>query len=253
MNKHVLIVRPEPAASQLASMLTDIGVDALPLPLIEFTPSPEIDKLRSALGELQPKDWILAVSTQAIIHAQEYMQSHSLPWPNVQYAAIGDTSGALLHEVTQQQVLRPAPPQTSESFLHLKAIRNLTSGRCLILRGNGGRDKIRTQLESQGVDVSYCETYSRTETNFDVKQFLSAKHQNIDMIIVTSGQQLEYLSKVVEKPLNLWLHTCILYVPSDRLKIRAEQLGFQTIYSVGSAANSAFLAILTKHKNSGIN
>lgn len=252
--KHVLVIRPQPAASQLVDMLKSIGINAFSLSLFEYEPHKNLSQITSALKRLQAGDWIIAVSTQAVSYAHSHMLAQSLSWPtDVNYAAIGDSSGKLLQRITGQKILTPPYPQTSESFITLPEINHITSGKCLILRGDGGRELIKEKLQYQGAQVTYCETYQKTPINIDIKQFLSAKYQNIDTLIVTSGQQLEYLNKVVEKSLHLWLHTRILYVPSDRIKLRAKQLGFQSIYSVGSATNTNFTATLKEHKNSGIN
>lgn len=252
--KQVLVIRPQPAAAQLVEMLEGGGINALSLSLFEYQAHTELNQLPTALKKLHAGDWVIGVSVPAVSYAQAELQAQGLSWPSeINYAAIGDTTAQLLHQFTQQPVITPAQPQTSETFLQHPQIQQITSAQCLILRGDTGRELIKEKLQSQGANITYCASYKKTPINIDIKQDLSAKYQNIDTLIVTSGQQLEYLSKVVEKSLHLWLHTRILYVPSDRIKHIAKRLGFQSIYSVGSAANADFTAILKEHKNSGIN
>jgi len=254
MRKAVLIVRPEPKASELKKLLAQQHIPAYPLPLIQISRHPQINLLTTALNRLHSQDWIIAVSPNAVQYAHLQIQTENISWPQVHYAAIGNATAKQMHQYIQDKIWVPHSPQNSESLLSLPIIQQLDRGSCLILRGDTGRDLIKDQLTQQGLQVSYCATYKKTRTTRDINSFLCTKYQNIDSIIVTSGQQLEYLGEMVKKQLYSWLISRNLFLPSDRLKEKAKCMGFQSVYSIGSAENVDFLAALVEQisKHSGI-
>ncbi|MDF4358644.1 uroporphyrinogen-III synthase, partial [Vibrio parahaemolyticus] len=115
----------------------------------------------------------------------------------------------------------------------------------LILRGNGGRELIKDALVRRGAKVHYSETYKREFILFDPVSCVSLwKTLQINQIVVTSGEQLDYLCSQLTSEQLAWLNQQELYIPSQRIADIAIQRGFTRVRCTGSASNQELLAAL---------
>ncbi|ELR63224.1 Uroporphyrinogen-III synthase [Photobacterium marinum] len=244
----ILITRPAPECHQLTQQLHAAGISAIAQPLLEIQPGQQLPSLIPQLNSLQPDDFLIAVSVHAVNLAHNYLMSHDASWPkNVHYMAVGHKTAAALEKCTGCDVLSPVSRCDSEGLLALPALAQLQGRRIVILRGNGGRELIYQTLQQRGADVSYCETYQRSWIALDGKQLSQVwQARHVSSLVVTSGEQLAYLSSLVPESDKAWFLQCHLFVPSQRIADQALQLGFRTISTVGSAANSALFTTLSK-------
>ncbi|UJF19405.1 uroporphyrinogen-III synthase [Vibrio sp. SS-MA-C1-2] len=249
----VLILRPKSEAKKLVAELQRENIPATYCSLFSIMPGKALNQLKSQLDTLRSKDFLIAVSVNAVKEADSWLKSQNSRWPTeVNYYAVGQKTAQALSQMTQCKVVAPQQQQTSEGLLEIAALKNTTTGKALILRGNGGRELIKTQLEEQGIDVQYCETYQRKWLERDFDQLAQHWQQSVKTVVVTSGEQLLFLNRNLSSALQQWLHGCRLYVPSERIKQQAKQLGFTSITSVGSAANSTLITVLRDDKQNGI-
>lgn len=133
----------------------------------------------------------------------------------------------------------------SEHLLRLPELNNVAQQQVLILRGNGGRELIKDALVRRGAKVHYSETYKREFIPFDPVSCISLwKNLQINQIIVTSGEQLDYLCSQLTSEQLTWLNQQELYIPSQRIADIAIQRGFTRVRCTGSASNQELLAAL---------
>ncbi len=92
--------------------------------------------LPSRLGALSAGDMVFAVSKYAIQYAHPLLTRQGLSWPaQLQYFAVGHTSGLLLHTLSGLPVEYPRDGESSEHLLALPALQRVKGRHALILRG----------------------------------------------------------------------------------------------------------------------
>ncbi|HIF9228731.1 TPA: uroporphyrinogen-III synthase [Photobacterium damselae] len=249
----ILVTRPSPDGEQLAHQLCAVGLTAIHQPLLAITSGDEVDLLISQLNWLKSDDFLIAVSDHAVKLAHNYLQSQGASWPkNVHYMAVGHKTAATLAKVTGQSVLMPQHRCDSEGLLALSELQQIRHRRVLILRGNGGRELIRQELIARHAEVHYCETYQRCWLPLDGTTLADSwQQQQVDKLVVTSGEQLAFLHQLVPQHNHAWFLNCHLFVPSQRIADQASQLGFTHISTVGSASNQALFTFLSNMSTMG--
>ncbi|MDD9195358.1 uroporphyrinogen-III synthase [Aliivibrio sp. S3MY1] len=249
----ILVTRPEQESQALCDALQALGHPAISYPLLTIHPGKELSQLPELFSSLSDGDFLIAVSQHAVEHTQHYLQRHQIEWKKgVSYLAVGQKSAQHLKTYISDPVHFPTPSD-SEHLLALPILNRVAGKKALILRGNGGRDLIYQALEALGAEVNYCEAYQRKMTPFDGK--LNAKKwqaQNINTIIITSGEQLSFFTSQFAGTDLDWVLHCRLLVPSERINQLGQQLGYQHIETVGGASNSDLLHYISEHHHDGI-
>ncbi|WP_413285565.1 uroporphyrinogen-III synthase [Vibrio sp. MA40-2] len=245
----VLITRPSPDGEQLCDELGAVGIEVVYQPLIAFSSSQGCGHVANLLKEA---NFVIAVSKPAVEWANKSLQSQRQFWPHSTcYLAIGQKTADKLSEVTAQKVHCPEVSD-SEHLLVLPHLQQINNAKVVILRGNGGRETIRTVLEQRGANVEYCEVYQRKPLLFDghssVKNW---KNNNVTQIVLTSGDQLSYFFNRIPKEEHEWLFRQRLIVPSKRVSELAKQLGFRNIMVSGSASNPDLVAVIQQQCTTG--
>ncbi|GAM63977.1 uroporphyrinogen-III synthase [Vibrio ishigakensis] len=237
----VLIVRPEPDASELQSALSAEGIASLCYPAVSFIPS-TISK--QAIQYLISSDFIITVSKPATQFTQQILDSHNQAWPEASYLAVGKGSAELLSQCSKYKVLHPNI-ETSEGLLELLASETLQQKQISILRGDSGREFLKEQLEKRGAMVNYFESYRREwHPLASEEQITKWRSFEIDTAIVTSFEQLKFFAQQVPSADKNWLHSLQLLVPSQRVAKLATDIGFQKVRSLEGAANQQILEAL---------
>lgn len=243
----ILVTRPSPAAEALVSRLCARGQVAWAMPLIEFTPGLDLDRLPAMLTALQPDDLVFILSQHAIQYASPALTRAQLLWPEgLDYYAIGRTTALALHASSGHDVIWPHERETSEVLIQLPGLQNVAGKRALILRGNGGRELLAETLQARGADVQFVECYQRCAKIYDgAIEGRRWRDRNINTLVVTSGEMVQQLySLFPEIDREEWLLHCRLVVVSDRLASRARELGWRDIQVAEGADNDALLRAL---------
>ncbi len=238
----VLVTRPGERGDELCSLLKKHGISAYHHPLINISADLTDTHLSAHFEKAQI---IVAVSQHAVQCAQQILTNEEKSWPkHAIYLAVGQKTAHYLGKYTQQKVHYPKVGD-SEHLLQLPQLYNVDQRYILILRGNGGRELIKQELVKRGAKVHYSETYKREFIPFDPLSCVALwKAQQISQIIITSGEQLDYLcNQLTSEQLN-WLNKKELYIPSQRIADIAVQWGFTQVKCTGSASNQELLAAL---------
>ncbi|QUJ67422.1 uroporphyrinogen-III synthase [Photobacterium sp. GJ3] len=242
----VLITRPAPKGDALASALAERGIASLVQPLLTIAPGSGLPRLGDQLAALQEGDCVIAVSTHAVKMAHTYLTEQHISWPEgVHYLAVGQQTAEVFAQACGQMVAAPQR-EDSEGLLALPELAQPAQHKVLILRGNGGRELIFETLVERQASVSYCETYARHWLALKGDTLYPEwQQQGVDTLVVTSGQQLAYLVRLLPVQARDWLYGCRLLVPSERIETEARDIGFRHVTMVGSASNAALLTALS--------
>ncbi|WP_144211447.1 uroporphyrinogen-III synthase [Shewanella donghaensis] len=234
----VLLSRPEGRNQAMADKLQMKGVDYMVTPLLSVIAThnninPHI---------LSQADSIIFISTNAIKFAATALNNQ---FPNCRYYAVGQATADALAQYGITAEVAPEESQDSEGLLSLTSLKDIEKQHIVIIRGIGGREKIAQQLTLRLANVSYWEVYQRTSPKLDPKTVCGQWQQfGIDTIIVTSGEVLENLIKLVPKELFAWLLSCHIIVPSNRVEQRAKIAGFNNVTNANGANTQAILQAL---------
>ncbi len=249
--RRILICRPEPEASRLASAFQAAGAEVRVLPLIAREPLPETPERRTTLLNLDEFSHIIAVSPYA---ARLLMDAIDTWWPQLpvglRWYAVGAGTAAELarHGLP---VRRPAQGWTSEALLQLPSLNRVEGDRVLLARGDSGRELIRDTLTDRGARVTvlplyrrYCPDYPAAELDRALGAFAP------DAVIALSGETLNNLIALCAKRGHN-LYDRLLIVPADRVADHARSQGFASPCVPGSLADSEIVATVAAHLRDG--
>ncbi len=247
MLPNILVTRPEPQNQSLVNKLRDLGWSATGQPLIEITQGGELELLSHKLAQLRPQDMVIAVSANAVSYAHQQLQQERIAWPNqVNYFAIGQKTTQAWSGQAGIVSIHPEQPD-SEGLLQLPVFSKVRNKQVLILRGNGGRETIASQLGQRGAKIQYCETYQRIKTtlNGDILT-LNWQQSGINNAIITSGEILGALLYLIPTSAKAWFEQVQLVVPSERIAKLAKQQGLNKVQVAEGASDQALIACLQK-------
>jgi uroporphyrinogen-III synthase len=242
--RRILICRPEPEASRLASRFRAAGADVRILPLINREPVPETPERRTLILSLDEFSHVIAVSPFA---ARLLLDEIDTWWPQIPMGIRWYGVGAGTAAVLAEHGLNPRkPPEgwTSEALLALPSLNNLQGERVLLARGESGRELIRETLEARGARVTplplyrrFCPEYSPEQIQETVETFAP------EAIITLSGETLNNLIALCANSSHN-LYDRLLIVPADRVAEQARAAGFTNPCIPGSLADKDIVATI---------
>ena len=142
----------------------------------------------------------------------------------------------------------PEQRATSEGLLELEEMNTLRikSKTVSILKGVGGRRKLKSVLEKRGASVAHINCYRRVPSGVKIKNALRESGvKSPDVIISTSSTIVKILAEKIEWENLRRLYDTPMVVPSSRVARTARGLGFrgQLIVSNGAASAAIIEAV----------
>ncbi len=183
----ILITRPEPEATQLATLLLQDDIEARVLPLLHI----RFLNQNPAHQTLTPSDALIFVSKNAV---------SAYPHPPIENAcfAVGKSTAKLLTEKGFDCVLYPTDGEGSEALLALPELQVVKGRHFTIVCGVEGREVLEKTLIDRGALVSHLITYQTHFRPIEEKD-LTLLHEHYDLIITTSTHGLGYLAKIADQ------------------------------------------------------
>ncbi|MCL9777525.1 uroporphyrinogen-III synthase [Vibrio methylphosphonaticus] len=239
----VLVTRPGTQGVELCELIKKVGGTALHHPLIDIIPCKPNGNF---IHQIQNADIIIAVSQHAVINAHHTLLESGSTWPaNRIYLGVGQKTAHELSNTCKQNVHYPTTSD-SENLLKLPELMDISGKTIIILRGNGGRELIHQQLTHRGAKVRYLEVYQRQFIPISSNDLDKWQSLTLETIIVTSGEQLDYLIAQTPEPARAWLTQLTLLVPSERIAKFAKMHEFRNVITTKGASNSTILAALQR-------
>lgn len=226
----------------MVEALTSRSVSYLVAPLLQIEATPAKQQ-GDGMALFHHADIIIFISTNAVNFATQAMKQ---AWPSeTQFYAIGAATLNALAQLGISAQEAPQDCQQTEGLLTLPQLQSLSNKKIVIVRGRGGREALASELIHRGGDVSYWEVYRRTCPRLSPQSNAQAWQQaKIDTIVITSGEILDNLIKLVPKELFAWLRACHIIVPSSRVQEQAVANGFQQVTNAKAANSKAILTAL---------
>ncbi|WP_126457095.1 uroporphyrinogen-III synthase [Sulfuriflexus mobilis] len=242
----VLVTRPAAQAEALCEGITEAGGIAIRLPALAIEAvddPPSQQRCQSATDY----DWLIFISRNAVEQARA-----CLPRPlsaTVKVAAIGRATAAALAATGIHVALVAEGPGTSESLLTERCLADMDGRRVLILRGEGGRERLAEALCERGAQVDHAELYRRVRADTPAGELSRLLDAGIDLLTVASGETLDNLMAMAAEE-HCDLTPLPLLVMSERLAALARERGFTdtVIIATKPSDNGMVEAISQWHK-----
>lgn len=242
---HVLVTRPKPQGDELCRHIENFGGKALHVPTLAFVPLAET--LISVLEKFDQYEWLIFNSPQAVFATKEAMLKR---WPELpakmKLATVGQGTANALKQVGYKKNILYPQVYSSEELLKLPELQAISGISMAVIRGKGGRCELYNVLAQRGAMVSSVMVYERVCPEINSDHYLPYFQENrINRIIGTSFEALKNL-KTLFTPIWPQLRLIPLIVVSERIKILAQHLGFQTIWVAQQASDEAILVSLNR-------
>jgi uroporphyrinogen-III synthase len=239
----VLVTRPAGQADGLLAALRAGGWQVAHLPLIAIEAlDPLPPAARQRILDLDRYAHVIFVSANAARIGLEHMLDLWPQWPAQQrYWAVGASTAATL-EAAGLRADSPASDMSSEGLLAMPGLVDVGGEACLLVRGEGGRTKIADTLRERGARVDELPCYRRDAVEYgqaDMDELL--RGGPIDLLLVSSGEGLEQLSRLLRPREGTNLAGTTLIAPSPRVASRARELGWRRVDIAENASDQAML------------
>ena len=227
----VLVTRPQPHADRLSSFLHQQGAETVVMPMIEIVPL-TVDNEKSLL-DISLYHKVIAISIPAV----DIAFSAGLNNAN---AATWFTPGLGTAEALHERGVEAFSPQTeftSEAMLELPDLKMVENEKVLIIKGEGGRDVLATNLRRRGASVTLLPVYQRHCPNYPQGMLdRTVAEEQINAIVATSGQVVSNLLACSEKPQIL--KKVPVLVPSQRVAESTKAAGFKKVITSPGASDN---------------
>lgn len=237
----VLVTRPAPQGRILCDLIETQGGKSIYFPTISYAGPQDEALFLSQIKTLSEQHWIIFISAEAVARAMPLIANIER-YQALSYAAVGAGTQKALSEHGIQQVIAPSAHYGSEALLALAPFQAVKEQKIAIVKGEGGREWLVDTLRQRGALVTEINVYRRQLPNVT----LSLATTCPEVMVATSYEAVRNLKTLAGE--NQWaqLKTIPLVVVSERIKILAHNLGFQTIWVTFEASNAAILASLSR-------
>ena len=247
---NILITRPHPAGAKLCELIESREGHAVHLPAIAFAPPKNIKKLKMIVSQLNKQNYLIFISPQAVHASLPWIQG---TWPqfssHVKLAGIGKGTIHALKQAGYRATIFPKRKWDSEGLLALPVFQSVNKQKITIIRGEKGSLLLEKTLKERGAKILQMIVYRRVLPEIEMKPYQALlKEKILDVIVITSGEGLINLTRMLGKSFHHLLFNIPLIVVSDRIKILAESLGFQTIWIARNASHEVILECLAKKR-----
>ncbi len=236
--QRVLVTRPLAQSAKMASLIDEAGGQAICFPVIHIEPLPATDWLTDNLDQA---DWLIFVSRNAL---ESFVSGWSEALPSqLKLAAVGDATASAMQAAGLSVDCQPQRSTGSDGLLQMPEMQDVDGQKMIIVRGQGGRERLADTLKARGASIDYMEVYRRDLPSPDRQDCIHAMYA--DKLVCTSAAGIDNLCRLLSEFKAELLYKPLVVV-SDRLKQHAHGLGFRWVEVSDNASDSAVLQTLTE-------
>ncbi|MCX7097619.1 MAG: uroporphyrinogen-III synthase [Methylococcales bacterium] len=252
--RRVLVTRPAQQAENLCRLIEDQGGVAVRFPSLSIAAVDDPFAVRRALAQVDSYQWLIFISANAVTMHSYYSDGVKIEqFKSTRIAAIGKATAHALAVAGMAVDLVPSNGYDSEALLAMPAMQAMAGQRCLIIRGEGGRDELATVLRKRGATVDYVDVYKRVIPNIDGTEVrLLLAQGKLAVITITSGEALQNLMVMLGGQCHQQMFQTPLVVVSGRIRQIAADLGFKRVAVADNPSDSAILETVTMCVTGGI-
>ncbi|MGB0494731.1 MAG: uroporphyrinogen-III synthase [Kangiellaceae bacterium] len=198
---------------------------------------------------------VIFISPNAVTHAVNQLSKKDwLELTSNPLFAVGSRTEQTLKAHVQHIAIQTPVQMNTEGLLALPDLQNVSSQNLLIVKGVGGREKLKKELLSRGAKVEELCTYERTMPTRKIVEQIESITKIKTIWIITSLQALlnfyHILKQAVPAELELItvMQNCRLIVSSDRIRASAINFGLQVIAVAKNATDEQLLDCIRELK-----
>lgn len=244
--KKIVVTRPQHQAAEICQLIEDQAGITINFPLIDIQAKCLSGKEQAILLNLAHYDFIFFISANAVNFALKLIDGKIGQLQNVRIVAVGKATMQALAKAGFNKVLSPKQSFNSEAVLALIECQLMFESRCLIVRGDGGRELLADTLRARGATVDYIEVYEKIvpQQNCEqVKAYLWSK--DVAAILIYSAVALDNLMLLLaDDKLKESLLSTPLVVISSRVSLAAKKIGFKQIIVAAESSDAAMVNAL---------
>jgi len=243
---NVLITRPAGQAEGLRVAAEAAGYCVYEQPLLQLEPLAELPaQQRQQLLNLDNYQHIIFVSGNAVRFGIAFIEDY---WPQLpvglNWYAVGAATAALLRS-HGLDVHAPVQDMSSEGLLALQPLQAVSGQRVLIVRGEGGRTRLREELLERGAQVDDFPCYRRLPPEVTAETFArQLLDWQIGTMMISSGEGLDNMLALLSEQETTKFRDIALIVPSRRIAAQAQETDFGPVVIADNASDAAMLSAL---------
>jgi uroporphyrinogen-III synthase/uncharacterized protein HemX len=243
----VLVTRPSPQGEALCAELKKHGFGPVFMPVMQIEPLVN-EALTQRVYCLTEYAAIIFLSRHAVAIGAPILKEI---WPKTasvtKIIAVGEGTADALKQAGFSSVIYP-PRWSTEGLLALPELQMVKDKKIALMTGKSGRETLAQELAKRGAQVDTLMLYQRVLPAINTKPYdqLLAK-QKIQAVICTSVQGVLFLKKLFSASVS-WekLRKIPLVLVSERIKIQAQEQGFEACYIARDASHDSILQALQK-------
>lgn len=248
-----LNTRPVEQAAALSQSVRQRGHQVLECPTLKICPLPLPEQAKTMLPEF---DKVFFISQNAVKQLVEKWQSTYQAVPEfasqTSCFAIGQSTYTAMESYNWPVVKLKSTQYVTETLLQSDDLQDLTSQRCLIVKGMGGRPALAEGLKAAGATVTEWALYERKPADFCAPEWQTFQQTHHPVLLISSLEAWDSLEKMLTKNNEnwtkkdqAWLFLQDIIVFSNRIKKALQQYGWQgRMFVVPQQSNAGILAAL---------
>ena len=237
----VVLTRPQADSERLSEALQNEGFQTRVMPIITIEAIPTAEQ--APAPSVSDDALCIFISANAVRFGLPQMGSALARDSDLTVIAVGNkTRDTLAAEGIQAQVPVRAD---SEGLLAMPALSASDSRDVVIVKGEGGRELLASELTGRGARVTEWACYRRCWPEVDVSGLIEISAGLIFQ--ASSGEMVSRLSELLAGGGHADLFQSSIIVPSDRVARLATEIGWGQVIRAEDASDDAFIRALKQH------
>ena len=237
----VVLTRPQADSERLSEALQNEGFQTRVMPIITIEAIPTAEQ--APAPSVSDDALCIFISANAVRFGLPQMGSALARDSDLTVIAVGNkTRDTLAAEGIQAQVPVWAD---SEGLLAMPALSAPDSRDVVIVKGEGGRELLASELTGRGARVTEWACYRRCWPEVDVSGLIEISAGLIFQ--ASSGEMVSRLSELLAGGGQADLFQSSIIVPSDRVARLATEIGWGQVIRAEDASDDAFIRALKQH------
>ena len=237
----VVLTRPQADSERLSEALQNEGFQTRVMPIITIEAIPTAEQ--APAPSVSDDTLCIFISANAVRFGLPQMGSALARDSDLTVIAVGNkTRDTLAAEGIQAQVPVRAD---SEGLLAMPALSAPDSRDVVIVKGEGGRELLASELTGRGARVTEWACYRRCWPEVDVSGLIEISAGLIFQ--ASSGEMVSRLSELLAGGGQADLFQSSIIVPSDRVARLATEIGWGQVIRAEDASDDAFIRALKQH------
>ena len=237
----VVLTRPQADSERLSEALQNEGFQTRVMPIITIEAIPTAEQ--APAPSVSDDALCIFISANAVRFGLPQLGSALARDSDLTVIAVGNKTRDTLAAVgIQAQVPVRAD---SEGLLAMPALSAPDSRDVVIVKGEGGRELLASELTGRGARVTEWACYRRCWPEVDVSGLIEISAGLIFQ--ASSGEMVSRLSELLAGGGQADLFQSSIIVPSDRVARLATEIGWGQVIRAEDASDDAFIRALKQH------